>query len=333
MRDLVAAFLEASLAEVHRYGGTAPQFTGDGFMALFGAPLTYEDHVRRALLAAVAIRRALGGADCSRERATEPAGADRHPHRTRRLWPDRRQLADGCHGDRRHGECRRPTAASGRAGNDPAERGDPPAGARFCAARAGRAAHPEGQGRADRGLSAARCFPPALRARESGSAHTTTFVDRDSELAILNNFLRQVENGRSQAIGVVGEPGIGKSRLLAEFRQQLARGRVTWVEGRCVSYGTAIPYWLLLDLLRSNCGIVETDAPEAIIEKIRSGLQEVGMDPEQDSPVLLHLLGVKDVGDSPALSNPEAVKAKAFEIFRQLSVKGSRRRPLVSGAR
>ena len=59
MRDLVSAFLEASLAEVHRYGGTAPQFTGDGFMALFGAPLTHEDHVRRALLAALAIQRTL----------------------------------------------------------------------------------------------------------------------------------------------------------------------------------------------------------------------------------------------------------------------------------
>src|SRR3954454_17626044 len=56
MRDLVRAFLEASLAEVHRYGGTAPQFTGDGFMALFGAPLTQEDHVRRAVLA-VLLRR------------------------------------------------------------------------------------------------------------------------------------------------------------------------------------------------------------------------------------------------------------------------------------
>src|SRR5919204_6102312 len=61
MRDLVSSFLERSLAEVHRYGGTAPQFTGDGFMAVFGAPLTHEDHVRRALLAAVAIQRALRG--------------------------------------------------------------------------------------------------------------------------------------------------------------------------------------------------------------------------------------------------------------------------------
>src|SRR4029077_19558857 len=61
MRDLVSAFLEASLAEVRRYGGTAPQFTGDGFMALFGAPVTLEDHVRRALLAALAIQKALTG--------------------------------------------------------------------------------------------------------------------------------------------------------------------------------------------------------------------------------------------------------------------------------
>jgi class 3 adenylate cyclase len=59
MRDLVTAFLEVSLAEVRRYGGTAPQFRGDGFMALFGAPLTHEDHVRRALLAALGIQRAL----------------------------------------------------------------------------------------------------------------------------------------------------------------------------------------------------------------------------------------------------------------------------------
>jgi len=59
MRDLIVSFLERSLDEVRRYGGTAPQFTGDGFMALFGAPVTQEDHVRRALLAAIGIQQVL----------------------------------------------------------------------------------------------------------------------------------------------------------------------------------------------------------------------------------------------------------------------------------
>jgi tetratricopeptide (TPR) repeat protein len=164
---------------------------------------------------------------------------------------------------------------------------------------------------------------------EATSAHKTIFVGRDNELAVLNDFLRQVENGQGQAIGIVGEPGIGKSRLLAEFHQQLAAESVTWVEGRCLSYGTSIPYLLVIDLLRSHCGIVETDTPDAIAEKVRSSLFELGLDPDQDGPVLLHLLGIEDVAGSPALSNPEAVKAKIFEVFRRLSIRRSRRRPLV----
>src|SRR5215470_10388001 len=66
MRDLMHGFLEASLTEVRRYGGSAPQFTGDGFMALFGAPLTHEDHVRRALLAALAVQRTLSSTAADR---------------------------------------------------------------------------------------------------------------------------------------------------------------------------------------------------------------------------------------------------------------------------
>ena len=62
MRDLVSSFLDTSLAEVRRYGGAVPQFLGDGFMAVFGAPVTQEDHVQRALLAALGVQRALSGA-------------------------------------------------------------------------------------------------------------------------------------------------------------------------------------------------------------------------------------------------------------------------------
>ena len=330
MRDLVSAFLETSLAEVHRYGGTAPQFTGDGFMALFGAPLAQEDHVRRALLAAVAIQRGLSG------------DGDRGD--TDRLdLPVRIGIHTG-------------PAVFGPVGGDlamdPTVIGD----TANVAARLHQAAEPGTilLSEATR-LSAqdyARVEPvgplalkgkaepiPAYRLlgvshrrsglRESSLPRTAVFVDRESELAILNNFLQQVENGHGQALGVVGEAGIGKSRLIAEFHRQLGDERVTWVEGRCLSYGTGIPYLLVLDLLRNDCGIVETDAPDAIIQKVRSGLRAVGMDPDKDSPVLLHLLEIKDVAAAPAFSNPETVKERAFEIFRQLSIKASLRRPLV----
>ncbi len=66
-----------------------------------------------------------------------------------------------------------------------------------------------------------------------------------------------------------------------------------------------------------------------MIAKVRSGLERIGIDPDQDSPVLLHLLGVKDAETAPVLANPEAVKAKTFDIFRQVAIKLSLERPLV----
>jgi predicted ATPase len=86
---------------------------------------------------------------------------------------------------------------------------------------------------------------------------------------------------------------------------------------------------LALDLLRSNCGILETDTPDTVVDKIHIGLREVGMDADEDGPVLLHLLEIKDVAETPTLSNPEAVKSKAFETLRQLTVKRSVQHPLV----
>ena len=330
MRDLVSSFLATSLAEVDRYGGTAPQFTGDGFMALFGAPLTQEDHVQRALLAGLAIQRALGG--------PEDAGDSNRLNLPVRIGIHTGPVVFGPVGDKLPMD----STAIGDTANVAArlQQAAEPATillseATFQLAQSYARVEPVGplvlRGKADP-ITAYRLLEvsQALAAlRPSTAARRTTFVDRQSDLAILNNFLRQVESGHRQAVGIVGEPGIGKSRLLSEFRRQLASARAIWIEGRCVSYGTTIPFLLMLDLLRSNCGILETDTPESIIEKVRSSLERVGMDPDQDSPVLLHLLGVKDAGAAPALSNPEAVKAKTFEIFRQVSIKLSLGRALV----
>jgi class 3 adenylate cyclase/tetratricopeptide (TPR) repeat protein len=330
MRDLVSSFLGTSLDEVHRYGGTAPQFTGDGFMALFGAPVTQEDHVRRALLAAIAIQRALSG---------QPA-AERIPatELSVRIGVHTGPVVFGPVS----GNFRMDPTAIGATANVAArlqEAAEPGtilvSEATHRLAQDYTSVEPVGplalKGK-EEPVTAYRLLDVSHRRsglRESPSPRTTAFVDRDSERAILHNFLQLVESGHSQIVGIAGDPGIGKSRLIAEFRRELADGRVSWVESRCVSYATAIPYWLLLDLLRNSCAIVETDIPETIIEKVRLALQEVEMDVAQDGPVLFHLLGIKDPGSTTALLNPETVKAKAFDILSQININRSRRRALV----
>src|SRR6516162_3703398 len=330
MRDLVSAFLEVSLAEVRRYGGTAPQFRGDGFMALFGAPLTHEDHVRRALLAALGIQRALreGGeaTDFERSDLTVRIGIHAGPvvfgPITEKLPMEYTVIGDTANVAARLEQAAEPgTILVSEAVRMSAEG----------YAQVAQVGPLILKGKAEP-IPAYRLLGVSHRRsglRESTSPRTAVFVNRESELAILSNFLRQVENGHGQAVGLVGEPGIGKSRLLAEFHRQIAEGRVTWVEGRCLSYGTAIPYLLVLDLLRSNCGILETDTSDIVAEKVRAGLRGVGMDPDEDGTVLLHLLETERVSTSPALANPEAFKRKAFETLRLFAIRGSQRRPLV----
>jgi class 3 adenylate cyclase/tetratricopeptide (TPR) repeat protein len=330
MRDLVNRFLEVSITEVRRYDGTVPQFAGDGFMAIFGAPLTHEDHVRRALLAALGIQRALGGGGEAADRLRLDLPVRIGIHTGAVVFgpiSDRLPMDPTVIGDAANVASRLQTAAEpGTVLISEATR---------LLAQGYARVDPVGplslKGK-DEPIVAHRLLGVSHRRSpldEVASVRPTAFVGRDSELANLNDLLRRIEAGYGRAVGIVGDPGIGKSRLVAEFHRQLADRRLTWIEGRCFSYGTAIPYALLLDLLRSNCGIFETDTPEAITEKVRSGLRQVAMDPERDGPVLLDLLDVKGVVGVPILSNPEAVKGRVFEILRRISIKASLQRPLV----
>jgi tetratricopeptide (TPR) repeat protein len=126
----------------------------------------------------------------------------------------------------------------------------------------------------------------------------------------------------------VAEPGVGKSRLLLEFCRSLVVRSVTYLEGRCVSYGSTIPLLPILDILRNNCGVTDTDTPEEVAAKVRFGFEEVGLDPSERVGYLLHALGVKDATEVDRLA-PEAIKARTFEALRLLSLQGSQRRPIV----
>jgi len=155
------------------------------------------------------------------------------------------------------------------------------------------------------------------------------FVGRERELATLHALLAQAEAGRGQVVGVVGDPGIGKSRLIYEFRHSLEGKRLTYLTGRCLSYGSTTPYLPVLDVLRHNCSITDTDCPEDITAKVHRALQEVNMAPEEWASVLLHLLGVQEETDSFATLSPETRKARTLAAVTQMCLNGSRPQPLI----
>ncbi|HEV8615198.1 MAG TPA: sigma 54-interacting transcriptional regulator [Methylomirabilota bacterium] len=155
----------------------------------------------------------------------------------------------------------------------------------------------------------------------------TTFVGRQRELELLGGRLEAALRGRGQIVGIAGDAGIGKSRLLFEFRQSLAGKDVTYLEGRGHSYGVTSPYLPVLDVLRGTCGIVDTDAQAVAAAKVRATLVAVGL--EEGAPSLLHVLDLAAPDDPPLGLEPAAIRSRVFETVRQLSVRLSRQSPLV----
>ena len=138
-----------------------------------------------------------------------------------------------------------------------------------------------------------------------------------------------MQEGRGQVVGIVGEPGAGKSRLLYEFRQTIRDAQVTYLEGRCLSYGSSIPYVPILDILKQNFQISDSDTAEAVSAKVHAGVSEVGLDGEEWAPILLLFLGVKEGMERLAALTPETIKARTFDALRELSFSGSRRQTLI----
>ena len=155
------------------------------------------------------------------------------------------------------------------------------------------------------------------------------FVGRERELAMLHARLERVLGGAGQVMGISGEPGLGKSRLLAEFRRSVLGKPLRYCEGHCLSYGQNTPYLPVLDLLRQLCGILDTDGPEAMTAKIAQHLQEGGIDPEAEAPALLHLLDVPVPPAQLSTRSPEERKGRVFAILRQLALHSSQQHPLL----
>jgi class 3 adenylate cyclase/tetratricopeptide (TPR) repeat protein len=331
VHEIVDRCFEAITAEVHRFEGTINQYTGDGVMALFGAPIAHEDSPRRAAHAALGIQRAMR--DLSRELETRQV-----PTLQMRIGLNTGPVVVGRIGD----DLRMDYTAVGDTTN--------------VAARLQQAARPsailvsESTQRAISGFfetsdlgeltvkghAPVRAYevlrPRGRRSRLDAAIERglTPLVGRESELATLRERFREARAGRGQVVFIAGEAGIGKSRLLLEFRLGLAAtaADVTWLEGQCVSFGQSIPFLPVIDQLRRNFGVEELDGEPEIIAKIEYGMRRMG-GLEAHIPFVRYILAV-DPGDPTAsIIDAAARRGKIFDGLRALSQRGAQIRPIV----
>ncbi len=328
---IVERCFEMIATEVHRFEGTINQYTGDGVMALFGAPIAHEDAPRRAAHAALAIQRAVH--DLSRELAPR---LERNLEM--RIGLNTGPVVVGKIGD----DLRMDYTAVGDTTNVAARLQQ---NARPGSVLAGATTHRLIAGyfeTVDVGQLSVKGHAPVqafevLRARGrkarldvASERGLTPLVAREPELATLMDLFNRARDGRGQVVFVAGEAGIGKSRLLVEFRRRLAAARepVTWLEGRCISFGQSNPLLPVVDQLRENFGIEEFDGEPEIIAKVAHGMQRLrGLEPHV--PFVRYLLSV-DPGD-PAVAAMDASqrRKRTFDAVLAMSLRGAALRPLV----
>jgi len=159
----------------------------------------------------------------------------------------------------------------------------------------------------------------------------TAFVGREHELEMLQSRLAAAMTGQRQLVTILGDAGIGKSRLLFEFRRRAAQQGVGYIEGRCVSYGGAIPFLPVVDLIQRSFRLTEADGAEAVAQKIRAGLRTLDLDFEESGPFLLNLLGFKEGMEGLAHLSADAVKTRTFDVLRRIVLRANEIRPMIVG--
>src|SRR5437867_1162491 len=286
---------EILTAEVHRFEGTINQFTGDGVMALFGAPLAHEDHARRACHAALSAMEELRAyADTLR-----PDGLELSV----RMGINSGEVVVGKIGD----DLRMDYTAQGHCVGLAArmEQMAAPGTVLLTETTArlveGFFALADAGLRSTKGVSAPiRVFelrgigPSRTRLDAAGLRGLSRLIGRDAELSWLDGILSRSIGSDGQVVGVVGEAGVGKSRLCLEFVQRCRAREVAVYEVHCPAHGATVPWLAIRDLLRSYFGLAQGDGVEAIRRSVAQQLRALDAGFGDAVPLVLEVLGVSD---------------------------------------
>jgi ABC-type oligopeptide transport system substrate-binding subunit/class 3 adenylate cyclase len=319
------------IAAISRYEGTVAQVMGDGLLAFFGAPLAHEDDPERAVRASLDLRDAVAAYSHDLEAAyglllQVRVGLNSGPVVLSRVT-DVLEIAYNALGDTVTTAARLQSAAS-----------------------PGTILATEATGRLVSSLFELRPVGPLILKGKSAPVPaveilsrravvgktrgivglTATLVGRDQELALLGECAHAVTEGRGQIVAIVGEAGIGKSRLVAEV--QRANPQVRWLEGRCLSYAATIPYFPFQDLFREWLGVSAGDHEAKVRIELRTALDRAfGPRGEEVYPYFGTMLRLPlESGPTAQIADlsAESLQHQTFNVVREWAVHLAAQQPL-----
>jgi class 3 adenylate cyclase/tetratricopeptide (TPR) repeat protein len=315
VRAMLTPYYERLRSELERLGGTVEKFIGDAVVAVFGAPVVHEDDPERAVRAALAIREAVAGLN------EEDARLDLHV----RLGVNTGEALVRLGARPGEGE----GMAAGDVVNTAArlQAGAPIDGILVGEATYRATAHPIDYREAEPLVAKGKSEP--LRVWEVVEARARLGVDvargarsplvgRERELALLRDTLARARQERSpQLVTLVGEPGIGKSRLVFELLSVVEADPelIYWRQGRCLPYGDGVSFWALGEMVKAQAGILETDTDDQTAAKLRRAVREILPEVEDATWVEAHLRPL--VGLARADELREDRQEEAFAAWRR----------------
>ena len=330
-RALLDPVLELMMEAVHHYEGTVNQVMGDGIMALFGAPLAHEDHAVRAAYAALRMQEAVKRyAEQVRRTHGVPIhiriGVNSGEVVVRSIGSDLRMDYTAV-GQMTHLAARMEQMAMPGSILITAETLRLTEG--FVQVKPLGAMNVKGLGEAAQVYELSGAASARSRFQAAAARGLTRFVGRDTELDQLHQALERAGGGHGQLVALVGEPGVGKSRLVWEFTRSHRTAGWLVLESGSVSYGKATPYLPVIDLVKAYCKIEDRDDQRTVHEKVTGKLLTLDRAFEPMVPAFLALLNAPMGDDHWQVLDPRQRRDRTLDAVKRLLIRESQVQPLL----
>ena len=158
---------------------------------------------------------------------------------------------------------------------------------------------------------------------------SSRLVGREEEIILLNKYIKQSISGQTKVIGIVGEAGIGKSRLTYDlFAEYLLGEDILFLKGRAIFHGQTNPYSMFIDIIYALMGVSSTDGANTVKEKVKNRLEDMKL-PTEHSCFILPLLGIEVTDDFYRMLSTEERKNRTFELIKNCLVAQSQQKPIL----